>query len=521
MQMVMNESNQNKDNVKIIYKAIFSSLIIGTIFEALFFPDLKNLYGCGIFILSWILLYNLVLKKNRIKCFLPYFMMLGLGISFYWLPLMITLVEGKPITFRFVNPFLTFNNQFFNLIMLICAYRFCFWLYTQNNFLHRFWAKLGYFKIPSDAQIWALSFIGLGCFLFGLRTMGTENASAENMGTSGHIISAMQIFAGLPILFFFKELFGGRGNKVNKKWILGYLAIFIMLGIATGKRGTILMPFASMLMCYIIPAILYNKKIFSYKGAILLLVIVYLTTGPVADLAMAMAVGRDDSGKTSSSKTFDNILRIYNDKELLHNLAQAYMASNDNGGDNNYGWSEYYVDNILLDRFCNLRVCDATLYYAKKLGYDNRIMHKYLENQILFQIPTQILKILGNNANKFDNDYTPGDLISTQGLGLRSQYKGFRVAGDTGIGLYLWGYKYYIFAFFIYFAYFYFMSSLVTVCRNKIQIPLPQVLSLMAIFFAFNNATGIVGIIGTLLRVGWQNVVLYCLVLFVIRKIIK
>ena len=69
--MVMNESNQNKDNVKIIYKAIFSSLIIGTIFEALFFPDLKNLYGCGIFILSWILLYNLVLKKNRIKCFLP------------------------------------------------------------------------------------------------------------------------------------------------------------------------------------------------------------------------------------------------------------------------------------------------------------------------------------------------------------------------------------------------------------------------------------------------------------------
>ena len=263
--MVMNESNQNKDNVKIIYKAIFSSLIIGTIFEALFFPDLKNLYGCGIFILSWILLYNLVLKKNRIKCFLPYFMMLGLGISFYWLPLMITLVEGKPITFRFVNPFLTFNNQFFNLIMLICAYRFCFWLYTQNNFLHRFWAKLGYFKIPSDAQIWALSFIGLGCFLFGLRTMGTENASAENMGTSGHIISAMQIFAGLPILFFFKELFGGRGNKVNKKWVLGYLAIFIMLGIATGKRGTILMPFASMLMCYIIPAILYNLKSATYR----------------------------------------------------------------------------------------------------------------------------------------------------------------------------------------------------------------------------------------------------------------
>ena len=37
MQMVMNESNQNKDNVKIIYKAIFSSLIMEQYLRLCFF----------------------------------------------------------------------------------------------------------------------------------------------------------------------------------------------------------------------------------------------------------------------------------------------------------------------------------------------------------------------------------------------------------------------------------------------------------------------------------------------------
>lgn len=207
-----------------------------------------------------------------------------------------------------------------------------------------------------------------------------------------------------------------------------YLVIFIVLGIATGKRGEILMPFAALFMCYILPSILYNKKIFSSRNTIIIIVLVYLATGPVADLAMAMALGRDNQGHTSSVNTFDNITQLYNDKETLHNMYQAFMSDIDNGGDNDYGWSEYYVDNILLDRFCNLRVCDATLYYATKLGYDNEVMHKYLKNYITFQIPSPILKLFGNSQNKFENAFTPGDLISTQGLGLKYQYMGYRVA---------------------------------------------------------------------------------------------
>ena len=57
----------------------------------------------------------------------------------------------------------------------------------------------------------------------------------------------------------------------------------------------------------------------------------------------------------------------------------------------------------------------------------------------MFQIPTPILDIFGYTTNKFDSNYTPGDLLSTEGLGLKNMFKGFRVAGDSGIGLYWMG----------------------------------------------------------------------------------
>lgn len=71
---------------------------------------------------------------------------------------------------------------------------------------------------------------------------------------------------------------------------------------------------------------------------------------PVADLASAMALGRDNSEQTGAAKTFDKIIDLYQDKEKLHFFNNAFLLRTDNGGDNLSGWSEYYVDNIMLDR---------------------------------------------------------------------------------------------------------------------------------------------------------------------------
>lgn len=506
------------DNIKILFRIVLITLGIFTLLECFFFSDIENIYGCATFFVGWLLLYHFVLKTDRTKCLFPYLAMLGLGISFFWLPLLATFLEGKPLTFRFENPYLTFNNQILNLIMLICAYRVCYKVYRQKNPIFRLWNWMGYFKPPTDIQVWILGFIGVASYIALLQIQGTEAAESENLGFGGQLLFVLRGFSVFPALLLFKNLYTGQNRHQNYSVVIFYLALLIIIGIATGKRTLIFGPLVAMFMCYLTPAIVDNKKLFTTRNSILIIVLVYLITGPGADLAIAMALGRDNSSQTSSSRTFSNITQLYGDREQLHNMYQVYMSNFDNGGDNDFGWSEYYVDNTMLDRFCNLRVCDASLYYAKKLGYNNDVMQEYMKNQMLYLLPTPVLNAIGLHFNKFEWGYTPGDLLSTEGLGLKYQYKGYRVAGDTGIGLFLWGYAYYIFAFFIYFALFYFMSTRVQT-GNKLIIPLPELATFYTVLFTFNNATGIVGVIRTLLRTGWQAIVLYCIVFFIVRKL--
>ena len=525
MELHSNMSHNIEDNVQKISLFILISLLFFSVLEILFFPQPENIYGCFIFIIGWVLLYIFVLQINgfdRNKCLFPYLALLGLGICFFWLPLVATFFESKPLTFRFQNPYLTFNNQLINLIMLIAAYRLCLSTYRTNNWLQRLWGKFGYFIPPTDKQIWVMGFIGMAAFVYLLLLQGSDSGKSENLGAFGQLCGVLRPFSAFPFLLLFRETYGGKNENQKKTFVFLYFILTVALGLATGKRTTILGPIMTMVICNLIPVFTQNKQIFSIRNAIILLISVLFVFGPAADMAMAMALGRDNQGQTSSGKTFDNIMKVYQDKERLHFLYQMSMNVQDNLGNNMYGWSEYYVDNILLDRFCNLRVCDATLFYANKLGLNNPRMHKYMTNRLLFLLPSPIIHAIGLRIDKFENKFTPGDLLSTEGLGLKQQYMGYRVAGDTGIGLYLWGYKYYIYAFFLYYALFYFLSSKIFVTQEHgVIIPIAEIIVLFKVFLTFNNDIGIVGVISTLLRTGWQAVIVYCLIFFVVRKFIR
>ena len=519
----MNSHNKSY-NVNIISRFVIIALVLMTIIEAVAHPAFENVYGCLTFIVAWLSLSKLVMVQKDInKCFLPFMSLFGLGVCFYFLPLAVTLVEGKPLTFRFSCPYETFNFQLLNLLMLILAYRVCLRIYSPNNIVNHIWDKIGFFYAPTDNQIWALGIIGVFSQLFQLSVMGTDDADAENLGVLGQVLDVIKVFASFPVMLLFKHLYNStepykRGQKLK---IVFYLILISGLALATGKRTAIFSAFVTMAMCFIVPIFSENKKIFNTKTFIYFMLGAYLVTGPVADLAAAMALGRDNQENTSSSKTFNNIISLYQDKETLHTLYQAFLTVTDNGGDNLSGWSEYYVDNIMLDRFCNLRVCDMTIDYAQKLGFDNPTMHEYMQNQVLFLLPTPILNAIGVHINKFESQYTPGDLLSMESLKI-GRYHGYRVAGDVGIGLYLWGYAYFIFAFIIFVVFFFYLSSLTRFSpMGFLILPIPVLAGLFRYFLQFNNGTGIVGIVSIVLRTGWQAVVLYCLIMFVIKRIIR
>ena len=236
-----------KDNVSNISKWILILLCVLSLFEMVFYPEIENIYGCGTFIIGWLFLHLFVMKyRNAQKCFLPFISLFGLGICFYFMPLLMTLVEGKPLTFRFQNPYLTFNYQLLNLVMLILAFRLCLRIYRPNNVLSKLWDKIGYFTPPSDKQVWVMGFIGIFSQVFLLMIMGTEDAEAENLGLFGHLLGVTKVFACFPILLLFKKLYSNNPlTKTEKRPIIIYLIVLAALGLATGKRTMIFSSFVT------------------------------------------------------------------------------------------------------------------------------------------------------------------------------------------------------------------------------------------------------------------------------------
>jgi hypothetical protein len=515
---------QNQRTVlDIVRRYLTIALLVFIFLELIFHPSKENLFGCLAEFYGWLLISQTVLKMEYMqKYMIPFIALFSYGVCFFVLPIPATLIEGKPLCFRFNVPYLTFFNLMLNATTIVAAFHVCRIIYCEG-WLTNLWRSLGYFTPPSGKAVWALGLMGFFALLWNVSIQGTEEMKAENLGAIGQFLNVLRLFAYVPVVFLFPQYWGSNKSYAgSKKVVIVYLVILSIVAIASTKR-TILVNMVFVWVVMSVLAILYeNKNLFTNRNIALLLVGLYLITGPVADLAIAMIVSRSSIYNSSSSSTFSNVIKLYGDKEQLHILYQLGTFSNsDNSGDNFNQWSEYYIDNIFLDRFCNLRTQDITLDYAKNLGYGSQRMKEYASNFIVFQIPTPILNYFGYQGNKFDHNYTPGDLLSSDALGLKYQYKGFRVAGDSAVGLAWMGYSYYLFAFILYIILFYFLSSIVSFKHGVLLVPIPVITGLTFYTTYFNNATGIFRTISFLVRTGWQNILIYCIIMWGLRKLFK
>lgn len=505
-----------------IKKATTTILIFFIILECIIFPSLENIFGCVAELYGWLLISRTIFKEKYIyRYFIPFITLFCYAYSFFVLPIGVTLIEGKPITFRFAVPYITFFNLILNATTIVLAFHTCKCIYKEG-WLTSLWKKMGYFRTPTDLQIWAFGFLGLAALFWSASMQGSEEMNTEKLGIIGQFLMVLRNFAFIPIVLLFPQHYGKvRSNSFNKVSLILYLVLLSIIAIATTKRAILFNMVTVWAVMTFFISILEKKKLFSNKILVYLIFGFYLITGPLADMAIAMSINRMKIYSSNSSTTFSDIMKIYSDKEELHKMYKIGTFSNtDNNGDNYSQWSEYYIDNIFFDRFCNLRTQDITLDYATKLGYGSKRMQDYAEHFFLFLIPSPILNTMGYSDNKFEYNYTPADLLSTDALGLNQQYNGFRVCGDSGAGLAWLGYPYYIIAFFIYIALFYFLTSLVSI-KREIIIPIPVIMSMMIYMNYFNNSTGIFKTIHLLLRDGWQSIIIYCVIMWILRKIFR
>ena len=371
----------------------------------LLFPSWENFLGCIVTLISCWLYFENVFKISIIREHPIGFIATLQIFLFMYLPLPVTLLDGNEMSHDMFIPSKTYLLQLIYFCIAILAFHFAGMKNRQNK-VYCWLKKIGYFYRPSNSQLWILGIIGLIFRLFMMSKQGSED-SLVGAGT-------LNMFSGFiycPILILFNSLLGkNRCSKKSEYVVYAYIIFLFILLIATNSRSMMLSPLVVFVFCYIIKQIYtYRNTLWlSYRKIIFIIFALLIISGPAADMAIAMVMVRGDRSSMSFSELFDKSIEAYKDKEGL-NAYRKMMDKNQPaiGAD----WQEYYVSSPFLDRLCNYRVADATIYHAQRIGFLNKEMLDYFGNLIITMFPGPIVKALFPDVDKSYYNFSPMDKL--------------------------------------------------------------------------------------------------------------
>lgn len=499
-------------------------LYLAILIELCFFPSWANFCGCLMALICWLVFSSFFLKRNIIVKY-PFAFTMYLSMFMYrYLPLIATLIEGKPITYGLQLPYYTFFLE--TLLFLISSLAFHMasnnkQLSATNNYIQRAFYSLGFFSITSPFVIWSLGFIGLTAKLYLFTIQNIEYGDID-----GKFLSGITYLMYVPLCLFFPALFKPaaieKTSLKNKKiWI--YWGVLFILSLATNSRQAMLAPIATIGLLFLLYICKYNIKIQSILSPIKLitfLIILIFGINFLSDISLAMLYNRGIRSEVSKSKLLKKTMLTLQDKELMQNIRKQKAALyNDKVQKYSDGWNENYIDNFVLNRYCNIRITDQTLYYALRIK-NNKEMIQNFSDQLIAQLPTPLINKLGFHLNKKNMEYSRGDLLYA--IAAHSPiFAGYRVTSHVADGIATFGLLYFPIQFFLFWGVFKLLNSFVYYDKKR-NIPIYSIYALASIFTflgMFRNANGCLSDISYILRRFLQDGFTFAIILFLVNKI--
>lgn len=504
-----------------LFCKIFSILLYASICgEICFFFSWANLCGCLMTWIVWRVFSNFFFKAEIIGKY-PFAFMMYLSMFFYrFLPLPVTLLEGKPITYGLQLPYHTFILETFLFLVSSLAFYFSFSKRKTNNWLQNLLRKVGFFQRYSEGVIWGLAFVGLFS-----RIITFSVGEIAYGDVSNKFLSGLTYLMYSPFILLNPDLFYANHN-VNRRSIIiwGYLICIFIIGISSNSRQGMIAPIALLLLLYFL-WLCKSVKAWAFHLSPLKITVIgvlgYILIGVLGDFSIAMLYNRKIRSEVSKSELLQRTWDTYQNEALMSSLRntqeqlanQTYLKSYD------HGWDETYVDNFMLNRYCNIRITDQTLYYALRLDEQGKeIMQKDFLDRIWLTLPTSVLRLLGSNLNKNDYEFSRGDLLFATAE-KTSVFPGYRVTSHLGDGIATFGYFYYVIQFVFWILVFKLLNTFVYYAKHEIVYSLFGLISLFTFLGMFRNANGCSSDIGFLIRGYWQGVVTFLIVSFIVKLI--
>lgn len=507
---------KNYHIIQLTNRILNTIFTICCILEIIFFPQIENIIGIFVTFFSF-QLFKLFIFKREIICQRPFSFIAVIGLFlFMYLPILATLCDGHPISFGMIQPIKTFCLQFIYFCITIFAFHFSHRFSKKHRAISTLLNRLGYFTPPTHKQIWILGFLGILPKIYLML-----NQYGEEMTAGGGFANMLSFLAYAPVTLLFYELYAGKKYNYPKQ-IYFYIAFLAVLGIASNSRNQVLYVLTTWLLISIIHIII-NKPIISVKSlrktfAIIIFIAFFIPV--LADLAFAMVAVRGDRYGITAQELFDKTWNLYTDKEQLNSLKDLADRDTRKMALQNMrtNWNEYYVNNIFLQRLCNYRVVDATIYHAENAGIPNSIMQEDLITKLKITYPTPIIQFLFGNIKKENYQYSPMDLLLAKSQNTANR-ESYLVGGDVGLGFSYFGYWYFIIQYIIYFITFYLIDQLSYIQKNKITLSVLTLISSYKLFLTFQVGSGIQAHLQYLIYGYFISIIIYLFIYKTVRYI--
>ncbi|WP_461071306.1 hypothetical protein [Spirosoma horti] len=300
--------------------------------------------------------------------------------------------------------------------------------------------KVGFFSPPTNLQLWLMGMMGVAATFYSY--IYTPVGWSPTGAASDKFIQALIPFSYAPYFIPVGKLYGNKETITKKTTILLLLfTLFLfVVSIARNNRTGFIVGFTSISFAYGLGLLIdyFKPRFFTLKNVLTASISLWIITGPVADISTAMVMVRDDRHNITYTELLERTFVNFFDKEGI----RLFRLMGNDVAENRF-WDEYYMDNIFLARFSNLKYNDLSLIMASKVSNPDSDMLNYTIDHFFAILPLPFLQTLGINVDKgFVSSGSFGDYFHYKVTGNPWAIGGFRTGHLSGVSMAAFGWWY-------------------------------------------------------------------------------
>jgi hypothetical protein len=311
--------------------------------------------------------------------------------------------------------------------------------------------------------------------------------------------------------------------NINLKIII-YSSLVVIIALVSNMRTILFSGIMTFLLIFVSGLLFgyYNiKKLLTIKRVVVLILIFFISIGPLIDLGITMVIVRNDRDKLSATEFLNKTIEVFRDKKSLQKIKDIGGVAVETDEYTFKRWNEDYLSNLLLNRFVNLKISDNCLFHAQHIGYQNPKMQEMLYEKIIASLPNAVI---GNFGMSYDKKVEIEAFSFTDYLYSLSvndpSVKGSAIIGTIpGLGMAIFGYWYLLIIIPVFVILFYMFDSLVNIKKGVVIYSYLFFMMLLLIVNNFNDRHVYIYEFRFILRGYIELIVLFILTMKVVRLI--